>query len=238
MKKLINNRVKMLTAVSSVLTKHLETWQDHVAFAEGATEITTNLGNTEELTQVILGNSGAGQAKKLAVIALNIAVCEVMGGVASYASDIADAELRAKVAYAPSAVTRGKSSEVVARCRTIHSTATENLTELAKYGITAAKLTALKKKIDAYDKLKVAPRESVITKRAAGELQDQLVRSTATILRDKLDLLVIQFKEANPTFYEEYYAARVIVDTRGGSADNTDVQPTPVNTPLPVPTPA
>lgn len=54
----------------------------------------------------------------------------------------------------------------------------------------------------------------------------------------KLDRLVVQFKEANPTFYEEYFAARVVVDARGGHPDNTDVQPTPMVMPTPTTPPA
>ena len=76
---------------------------------------------------------------------------------------------------------------------------------------------------------------SVITRRADGVLHEQLVRSAVAILRDKLDRLVVQFKEANPSFYEEYYAARSVVDTRGGRSDNTDVQPAPLVTPTPTP---
>jgi hypothetical protein len=231
MKKTTQNRVNMLTSVSGVLANHNETWKDHGAFAEGVDELTAAFPNIEEQTQLVLGSAGASEAKKLAVAALNAAVCEVMGAVASYATDQADAELRAKVAYAQSEVTKGKTGDVVARCKNIHAAATENLTALGKYGVTAAKLTALKKKIDAFDKLKVAPRDGVITRRAAGELQEQLVRSAVAILRDKLDRLVVQFKEANPTFYEEYFAARVVVDTRGNRSDNTDVQPKPTVTP-------
>lgn len=227
----------MLTSVSGVIAKHNGTWKDHGAFAEGVTEFTDTFPDIEEQTQTILGSTGAGEAKKMAVEVLNIAVCEIMGAVVSYAGDITDAELAAKASFSETEVTKGKTSDVVARCRNIHAAATENLTALAKYGVTAAKLTALKKKIDAFDKLKVAPRDGVITRRAAGDLQEQLVRSAVAILRNKLDRLVVQFKEANPTFYEEYYAARVIVDSRGGNSSNTDVQPTPLVTPTPAPTP-
>lgn len=229
----------MLTSVSGVLTKHNDTWKDHLAFTEGVDELTAKLPEIEEQTQLVLGSAGASEAKKLAVEALNLAVCEIIGAVASYASDNSNAELQAKVAYAPSTVTKGNTGEVVARCKNIHILATENLTALAKYGVTAAKLTALKKKIDAFDKLKVAPRDGVITRRAAGLLHEQLVRSAVALLRDKLDRLVVQFKEANPTFYGEYFAARAVVDARGGRSDNTDVRPTPISpTPTPTPVPA
>jgi len=239
MKKTRQNQINMLTSTSVVLAKHNDTWKDHIAFAEGAMEFTDTLPEIEAQTQLILGSAGASEAKKLATSALNTITGEVMGAVASYAHDTEDAELAAQVAYAASEVTRGKTSDIVARCKNIHAVATENLTALAKYGITAAKLTSFKKRIDAFDKLKVAPRDSVITRRAAGELQEQMVRSASVILRDKLDRLVVQFKAANPTFYEEYYAARVVVDTRNGSSTDTDAQPTaPVNpSPAPTPTP-
>lgn len=63
-----------------------------------------------------------------------------------------------------------------------------------------------------------------------------MLRDANTILRDKLDRLVVQFKAANPNFYQEYYATRVVVDARGGNSLNADVQP--VNpSPAPPPTP-
>lgn len=228
----------MLTSVSGILTQHQDTWKDHVAFAEGVAAFLDTLPEIEAQSQIILGTVGAAAAKKMAVRALNGAASEIMGAVASYADDNADAELGARVAYSESGVTRGKTSEVVARCKNIHAAATENLTALGKYGVTTAKLTAFKKKIDAFDKLKVAPRDNVITRQAAGELQEQQVRSATAFLRDKLDRLVVQFKEANPAFYEEYFAARMVVDARGSSTSNTDVQPKPVVTPSPTPVPA
>ena len=225
----------MVTSVNGVFTKHSTTWQEHGAFAEGVAEVAGKLNHVEELTQVIVGSAGATAAKKLAGIALNIAACEVKGAVASYASDSGDAQLAAQVAYGNVEVTKGNPGDVVARCRNIHDAATANLAALAKYGITAAKLTALEQKIAAFDTLKVAPRDSVIVRRAARAMREKLVRSAGATLRNKLDRLVVQFKAANPTFYEEYFAARVVVDMRNSHATNTDVQATAPATPAPAP---
>ena len=87
--------------------------------------------------------------------------------------------------------------------------------ELGKYGITAAKLALFKKRIDAYDGVKVAPRQNRVKKRAATLLLTQLVRDAVGILRDQLDGLMVQFQESSPNFYEEYFAARAVVDNRG-----------------------
>ena len=76
-----------------------------------------------------------------------------------------------------------------------------------------------------------------VTQSAAAQLIPQLVRSAVSVLRDQLDGLVLQFKSAD-------YAARVVVDTRGGSSDNIDtVQPSlpapePADNPAPEPVPA
>jgi hypothetical protein len=235
MKRELQNRINMLTSVSGVLTKHNATWNGHEAFAEGTTEFNGLLLNVGEQSLVIVNSTGASEAKKLAVETLNIAVGEIMGAVASYANDVANAELAVKVAYAESEVTKGVTSDVVARCQNIHTVATQNLATLGRYGVTADKLTALQARIAAYDNLKVAPRENFISRRTARGLQEQHVRAATAILRDKLDRLIVQFKTANPAFYEEYYVARVVVDSRGGNS-NTDVQPTP--TPIPAPIPA
>ena len=54
---------------------------------------------------------------------------------------------------------------------------------------------------------------------AATQLLAQLVSEAVRILRDELDGLMVQFQDASPNFYEEYFAARIIVDA---SATHTE----------------
>lgn len=230
------NRVNMLTTVQSVITKHHDTWKDHEAFAEAAEAVGEQLTNIDIQAQLAQGNPGAANAKELAKQSLATTACEVIGALRAYAAVSVDPELTAKVAFSPSDVVAGKANEVVTRCRTIHTAANEIVDSLGKYGITAAKLTAFKKKIDAFEAVKSAPRQSRVEQSVAAQLIPQLVRAAVATVRDQLDGLVLQFKDVNPTFYEEYFAARAVVDARGGRPDNTDVQPSP--TPAPTPTPA
>lgn len=228
------NRVTMLTTVEGVLTKHQNTWKDHEAFAEGEEALAEALGRIEAQAQSAQGNPGASTVKEVARQELGQAASEVIGAVRAYAKVSGDPELAAKVDYSPSDVVAGKANAVVTRNRTIHTAASEIAEALAKYGITAAKLAAFKKKIDAFEAVKSAPRQSRVEQSAAAQLLPQLVRSAVAIVHDQLDGLVIQFKAGNPAFYEEYFAARVVVDSGSGRSDNTDVQPTP----QPAPTPA
>ncbi|MBI3413920.1 MAG: hypothetical protein HY043_01160 [Verrucomicrobia bacterium] len=230
------NRINMLAAILAVLNQpeYKALWEEHEAFTEGVDGLTSKVGQIEQQAELAQGNPGAADAKELARRALCKAVCEVIGGVRSFANANADAELAAKANYTPSTVTVGKVTEVVARCRVIATAASDNLEALGKYGITQAKLTGLNKKIDAFDKLKTAPRQNQSLKSAVSKILPQLVREGVAIVRDQLDELMPQFQDANPNFYNEYFAARVVVDQRGSHAEKP--QPNVVTDPTVAPT--
>jgi hypothetical protein len=232
MKTTDQNRINMVTATASVINKYNEVWKDHEAFAQGVADLDEKLSQIDGQIQITQGNPGASKVKETALQDLRTSVCEVIGAVRSYAARNSNPQLLAKVDYSPSEIVAGKASEVVARCKTIHTAATGIVAELGKYGITAAKLAALKKKIDGFDGVKVAPRESVVEKRSARQLLPQLVRDAIGILRDQLDGLMLQFKD-NANFYEEYLAARSVVDHRvGRTEEDTTAGPATATAPL------
>ena len=235
------NRLTMVTTTTGVILKYKDVWEDHAAFARGFAALGAEQETIEEQALIAAGASGAAKAKQLALQALGRAGEEIIGAVLSYAAENALPELAAKVDFAPTAFLAGKARAVVTRANGVHGAATAVLTELADRGITAAKLAAFKKKIDAFDGIKTSPRAAIVQRKAANLLLPKLVRTAVNILNDQLDGLLVQFKDTHPNFYEEYFAARAIVDTRRTplhldkkhSAFN---QPNP--TPTPTPTPA
>ena len=93
-----------------------------------------------------------------------------------------------------------------------------NLASLASYGVTAAKLTALKTKIEAYAASIAKPREAVASGSTATKQLDAEFHAADAALNDELDALVPQFKSANATFVNDYRNARIIVDLVGAKA--------------------
>jgi hypothetical protein len=134
-----------------------------------------------------LSNPGANDLKDLTLQTLSKSVSAVIGATLCYAKKVADSELAARVDYSPTDMITGRASEVVTRCRMIYNAANEVTDDLVKYGITAAKLSALNKKIYAFDKVKVAPPQSRVEKSAATQLLTQLMSEAVRILRDDLD---------------------------------------------------
>ena len=217
----------MITATANVIEKYKNTWQGYEAFADSVETLAEKGSQIDEQMEISQGNPGAAKFKERVRRELCTSACEVIGAVRSYATKTGDPELLAKVNYSASDVTAGKSSDVVARSRAIWSAATDVVDDLGKYGITAAKLTLLKKRIDAFDAAKVAPRQDRVNKSAAGALLRKLVRESVSILRDEVDGLMVQFQDPAPNFYQEYFAARVVVDGRGARPDEPNVESLP-----------
>ena len=232
------NRLTMVTTTTGVILKYKEVWQDHVAFARGFAALEAEQETIDEQAQTAAGKSGAASAKRLALEALGKAGEEIIGAVLAYANEQALPELAAKVNYAPTDFIAGNARKIVTRANTVHAAATEVLANLADYRITAAKLTAFKKKIDAYDSVKTSPREKIVQRSAANQLLPQLIRTAVSILRDQLDGLMVQFKSDRPNFCEECFSARSIVDIRGAQITDNKNSPLNTRTHTPVPQPA
>jgi len=217
----------MLTAVYDTVTNevHAPIFSSHAAYSEAVEALGETLTALDSQVQAAQGNPGATDAKEQARLSLCAIAVEVIGGIKAYCAVAQDPELLAKVSFTASTICAGKVSEVVARCKNVHQAATENAEALVKYGLTAAKLTKLDKAIKAFDKVKTAPRQHRVIKSAATQLIPQLVNSGVGIVRDQLDELMPQFKESNPSFYNAYFGARVVVSQGGRQPDKEEAKP-------------
>lgn len=67
--------------------------------------------------------------------------------------------------------------------------------------------------IKTYDNLRSTPRQAQAAKAAATRQLARLVPKADRILSKTIDKLMVQFKAANPEFYDKYQTARSVVDT-------------------------
>lgn len=80
-----------------------------------------------------------------------------------------------------------------------------------EYGVDAAKLTMLAKKIEAFAKATPKPRARINAGSAATKALKKNLRQISTLLRERVDRLMTRFKVSHPEFYNEYKSARRIV---------------------------
>jgi len=225
------NKLRAYQTVQAVLETHETVWQTLPAFANAVTEFADLLPEIQTLARTQLSREGLSQEKNYALAALGDAAFEVGAAIHAYAVTTQDYALEGRVDFSRSTIVMGRTASVLARTRDIHAVATEQLANLADYGITTAKLTAFKKKIDAYEASLSKPRHQIATSSAATlNLQTQFNAADA-ILNKRLDKLVFQFKAAAPEFVKAYQTARVIVDIPGSHKPAKPVTPTPESQP-------
>lgn len=145
--------------------------------------------------------------KALADITAPIAAAAI-----AYASQTNNNELLDAVNFSQSELLATRDDLLGDRCQNIHTKANDNIAALAAYGITALMLTDMQNAITAYLAKVPAPSTAKLTKKTATLNLSNLFKATDVILKMQLDKLMLQFKTSHPDFYNNYVAARVIID--------------------------
>lgn len=220
------NKLTMYLAVIAVCDRFTALWQTLQAFADGHTEFSAHVQTIQTLSQSqSQPTTGLAQDKGQLRKTMADAAVETAGAVSAYAKKAKNNDLAAKVNVSASDMIGGRDTIAADTARNVHTAATANLASLASYGVTAAKLTALKAKIDAYAASIAKPRDARASTKTATEQMDGEFDAADAVLKDQMDNLVPQFKSANAAFVTDYQNARIIVDT--GAAKAKTKTPTP-----------
>ena len=227
----LENKLSMYLAVQLVLDRNKTTWQGLTALADAVTEFNQHVANIPPLAQTQSTPSAGITADKAQLrAAMAQAALEVAAATHAYAKKAKNNDLAAKTKVALSHFTQGRDTVAADRARVVHAAAASVVASLAPYGVTAAKLTALAAKIDAYAASLGKPRDAVASSSTATRLLKAEFTAADALLRDQLDALVPQFAAANARFVQDYQNARIIVDSRGGPGTPP---PPPATTPPP-----
>ena len=222
------NKLSMFLAVKAVCDRNNTTWQTLQAFVDGYADFGVRVTNIQNLAQSqAVDSTGLSADKEQLRRTMANATAEVALATNAYAKKVKNNDLIAKTNVSVSTFMDGRDTLAATNALNIHAAATENLANLAPYGVTAAKLTALKAKIDAYSASISKPRDAVASGSTATAQMAAEFDAADAALNDQLDALVPQFTTANAKFVEDYNNARIIVDSGGGKAKAKTPPPTP-----------
>jgi hypothetical protein len=223
----------MFLSVQMTLETHKDVWEPLQAFADAEGEFDETIASIQTLVQTQLNKKGGVADKAQALNGVADAGFEVAAAVRAFATASGDSKLATTMSYSRSEIVRGRDSQMLARCQSIHDAAAAAGTSLTDYGITPAKLTAFQNKIDAFASAKAKPRQDTTTSSAATKSLRELFAQADTLLNDRLDGLAFQFKDSQPSFYNEYTSARIIVDRPGGHGSKAAPSVVPAQATLP-----
>ena len=136
---------------------------------------------------------------------------EMAAMIYAYAATVGNNTLKMEVDFPVSALMKLRDDQLVPRCQNVRETGEANLAALADYGVTAANLQAVQAAIDDYSAIIAKPRTAIIDRKMQGAAIDGLFEANDSILKDRMDKLVIAFKAANPEFVQTYEAMRRVV---------------------------
>jgi hypothetical protein len=206
-------KLNMYHAVDNCLTTNAAQVATVAALGTMQTTLQGYISSIETQAEIQETASVGTAADKNVIQDILCKAASVMAGqVHAWASSTNNTLLAEQMNISYSDLLRVKDGLLPEHCQTIHDTAQTNLVALAPFGVTAPKITALQLYIDTYHTKSNAPRDAEVLISAATEQVATLIKNADTLLKNQIDKLVNDFAEAQPVFYNQYYAARVIVD--------------------------
>ena len=220
------NKLNMYRTVSAVLTNHAGEAAGVPAMVAARTALDASISLISDLAQAQNTATGgitldkANLQQQMVETALRVA-----GAVKALATEQNDMTVKAQADITRTTFTRARDDMRDDIAQGIHDLAQSKVAQLADYGVTAATLTGLQTRIDAYVLSIAKPQTAKAERNTATTLLGQEFRRTDSILKDRLDGLVEQFKDSGTTFYSDYENARKTVNT--GSRSESATPPTP-----------
>lgn len=211
------NRLSMMYATRQVLDQNSSIWNTVPAVATVKGEFDANIASIEgSLALQLKDITGHTEAKYVALKEMVKPTVRVAGGVMAWAEATGDEGLAEEMNIFASELLKYRDSAVAQRCQGVRNAANTNVASLVDYGVTAAEITELQQRIDAYLVLVQQPRNVVIARKGATSEIGLLVRDTQKLLTRRMDMLMRRFVVSAPEFYRQYTNARIIID-RGGN---------------------
>lgn len=227
MRKDLEDRLTMFYATQSAVDKYHATWAALVPYSNAVDAFKDVILNLEaEVETQGLGTDGYAMdkgAKKEDMVRKTLAIAN---HVYAYAVDNADIVLREKMSVSYSALIAPRDAVVAQKCQGIHDEANAVIASLAAYGVVAGDLTAQQSAIDIYEAVISSPRTAITVRKGATENIEELIREGTAILKDRMDKLMVEYEVSSPDFYQEYFDARIVVNT-GAKKEDAPVPPTP-----------
>lgn len=218
MNQTLENKLSMYLAVQKVCADNNSIWSGIVACATAITDLQNKVNQIVTVRQIQESNpTGITQDKAVRKEIMVNQAMFVKGAVQAYATNNGNNELFESVNYSVSEMKRPADTICRDRALLIYNKANDIVASLSTYGVDATVLSNLQTAINDYAAIIARPRTAKSSIKAATTALNQLFVDTDLIIKRKIDLLMVQFKATNTSFYNTYLNARIIIDLGKGS---------------------
>ena len=205
------NCLNMLQTTQACLESNESIYKDVPAVVTASGELDAIVGEILTTQRIQASAEGLSAAKGTVRLKLAETAFELVSLVHACAQENGMEEVAQRSDLSLTAVQSGTEVEFIDRIKGILADVAELPDDPADWGVTPAKIKAVKDLAAKFEKVKPLTRSASAKGRSATLRLKVLFTRASKLLRTRLDRLVVQFKKSAPNFYEEYKSARTVV---------------------------
>ena len=218
----------MFYATKAAVDTHNAAWAALVPYANAAAAFKdTILAIEAEVAKQGVDLEGYAMDKATRKEKMIEKALEIANKAYAYAEDNGNQVLREKMDVSYSDLSTPRDAVVAQKCQAVHDEANAVAASLLAYGVAAGDLTDLQTVISDYEAVISAPRTAITVRKGATEAIETLIKDGTAILTNRMDKLMVDFKTSHPDFYQEYFDARIVVNTGAKGGDEPPAPPVP-----------
>ncbi|MBI4931709.1 MAG: carboxypeptidase regulatory-like domain-containing protein [Bacteroidetes bacterium] len=218
MKKHLEDKLNMALATEQVMNDNTLLWNAISAMVTAVTALGTKIAEIHGVRgiqeQDTRGPAIDKGEKKLDAIK---AALPVIGGLKAFAKANKDNTLLKKIDYTRAEMKKVRDTILVDQLKIVRDEANNNIGSLPPYNVTSTEVNALSSAIAAYEIMIPKPRVALNIRKNATEALNRLFQEIDTPL-GIMDGLMDTLEQTQPTFFETYKNARIIVDSSSGGS--------------------
>lgn len=205
------NYLSMTQTVSQTLARHESVWGTNARFkreVDTLNQLIKELLDKSQQSNIV--TTGATSDKADAALALYEKVVNLGKRASIYALDNNNQELHDSLRISKGALSNMHDNNSLAKAKYILAQLSNDIAELADYGITEAEITELQERIDTFESIINRPRNMIVERKGHNDTIPQLMKGLRESIY-RLDSLINIF--ADTAAETDYKNARVVINS-------------------------
>jgi hypothetical protein len=210
-----NAKLNMAQRVSDTLTSYTGTFTNIPPMVLAATELSANIADIREAetAQDSVSVPVSTSEKREAEGRMIDRCVKVSNALYVIGFSTGDKSLIVLSSLSPASFYRLEDNAKLSLANKVYNQAMTQAAALADYGYDAAALEDIHTAIERYHSLIAQPMDTICLRKQKTTDLKHLFAKLDSILYDRLDKLMVLFKDSNPDFYGQYRTARNVIDT-------------------------
>ena len=206
----------MTLSVENHFDDYPDLWTAHAPVTQTIALLNDKIGKLREQVGIqLINNTGITHYKKNLRNSLEQRAVIIGAGGSSYASVLDNQELYKRFNMVKSTLSRYRAAELQSVCTNLLSASVEYQEALVPYGITPDLIVAFQENLAAFISIMTQPKDAIAKRKAATEKIPGMLKDLTTLLKTRLDNLMISFEAVAPEFVNVYFNLRRISSTGG-----------------------